>query len=382
MRDVAVIGVGMTPVSEHWDKGLRNLAAEAVQEALRDANVSQVDALYVGNAYGAAFNSQSHLGALIADFTGLRGVEAFSIDAEGASGGAALRTAYLAVAAGLVETALVVGVEKASDRIAAAGVEARSVSLDADFEAANGATLPALAALLMRRYMYEYQVTMDVFEGFSINAHANGRANPLAMFRNAVRPGAFAKAPMVADPVNLFDGAPDGDGAAALVLTSAERAADQVSKPVQIIGSAVATDTLALQDRADLLYFSAVAKSTQAALKQAGIRHDDVDLFEAYDVFTIMTALTLEAAGFAERGQGWQLADKVGLQGRLPISTFGGLKARGNPIGATGVYQAVETVKQLRGEADENQVANAQVGLIQCSGGLASTVVTHVLKRS
>lgn len=378
MRDVAIIGVGMTPVSEHWDQGLRMLAADAIQKALTDAAVQTVDALYVGNAYGTAFSSQSHLGALIADYAGLKGVEAFTIEAGDASGGAALRAAYLAVKSGEVETALVLGVEKSADSIGSTRTEARSVSLDADFEAIHGATLPALAALMMRRYMHEYQVSLEAFEGFSINAHANGKRNAYAMFRNTVKPGAFAKAPMVADPVNLFDGAPDADGAAALVLTSAERAADLVSQPVLIAGSGVATDTFALQDRADLLYLEAVAKSTQKAFAQANITVEDVDLFELHDAFTILSTLSLEAAGFTPRGEGWKLADGQ----KLPMSTFGGLKSRGNPAGATGIYQAVEACLQLRGAAGENQVDNARVALIQSLGGLASTAVTHVLRVS
>lgn len=383
MRDVAIIGVGMTPVGEHWDKSLRMLAADAAQAAFADADVRRVDALYVGNAYGAPFSSQSHLGALIADYIGLRGVEAFSVDAADASGGAALRTAYLAVASGAVETALVLGVEKSSDAIAGARVEARTVSLDADYESIHGATLPAMAALLMNRYMHEHDVGIEAFEGFSINAHANGKLNPLAMFKNTVRPGAFGKAPMVAYPVNLFDGAPDADGAAALVLTSADRAGDMVSMPVRIAGSAVATDTLALQDREDLLHLNAVAQSARRAFRQAGVSKKDIDLYELHDAFTILSALTLEASGFAKRGEGWKLAAEngtlIGLQGKLPISTFGGLKARGNPAGAVGVYQAAEASLQLRGKAAGNQVDHAETALIQNMGGLGSTVVSHVL---
>ncbi|GAB4526661.1 MAG: thiolase domain-containing protein [Anaerolineae bacterium] len=382
MRDVAIIGIGMTPVGEHWHSSLRELASEALIAALKDSDVKTADALYVGNAYGSAFSSQSHLGVLVADYAGLRGIEAFSVEAADASGGAALRTAYLAVASGAVETALVVGVEKSTDTVGAARTEARNVSLDADFESVHGATLSAIAALLMRRYMYEHGVELSAFEGFSINAHANGKRNDFAMFRNTIKPGAFSKAPMVADPVNLFDGAPDADGAAALVITSAERAADMVSKPVRIVGSAVATDTLKLQDRADMLHLNAVALSTQKALAQAGMTRDGVDLFEVHDSFTIISALTLEAAGYAARGQGWSLAqdDVIGLKGRLPLCTFGGLKSRGNPVGAAGVYQAVEAVLQLRGEAGENQVANAQTALIQNLGGVGSTAISHVLR--
>jgi acetyl-CoA C-acetyltransferase len=380
MRPVAIIGVGMTPVGEHWDKSLRMLGADAVQLALADAHLDSVDALYLGNSYGATVSSQSHLGALVADYAGLRGIEAYAVEAGDASGGAALRTGYMAVASGAVDFALVAGVEKSSDAIGNTRVEGRNVSLDADYESIHGATLPALAALLMRRYMYEFGVELGAFEGFSINAHANGKRNPLAMYRNIIKAGAFAKAPFVSDPVNLFDGAPDADGAAAVVLAPLDWALDRVSIPVKISGSAVATDTLAVHDRKDPLYLKSVALSTQKALSQAGKNIDQLNLLELHDSFTILSALALEAMGYAERGQGWRLTDKIGLTGELPISTFGGLKSRGNPTGATGVYQAVEAVLQLRGTANENQVSGASVALIQNLGGLATTAITHILE--
>lgn len=382
MRDVSIIGIGQTPVGEHWDTDLRSLGIEAVRTAMEDGGVKQVDALYVGSAYGATVSSQSQIGPLIADYAGLRGVEAFTIEAGDASGGAALRTGYLAVASGAVEMAVVLGVEKSTDTVGAERVFARSVSLDTDYELVHGATLPALAALLMRRYMFEYGVELSAFENFSINAHANGAKNPNAMYRNLLKPGGFARAPMIADPVTLFDGAPDADGAAAVILTSAERAADLVPQPIHIAASAAATDTLTLHDRADLLDFEAVRLSFDKAIAQAGITRDELDLFELHDAFTIISTLTLEAAGFAARGEGWRIAadQKIGLSADLPLSTFGGLKSRGNPVGATGIYQAVEATLQLRSAAGSNQVPEARVAMIQNMGGLGSTVITHILK--
>jgi acetyl-CoA C-acetyltransferase len=384
MRSVAIIGIGQTAVSEHWGSGLRELGAEAALAALKDANLATVDAVYTANAYGACVSEQTQLGALLADYAGLRGAEAYNIEAADASGGAALRAGYLAVVSGVVNTVLVIGVEKMSDAIASARVRQRSTGLDTDYELAHGATLTAMAGLLMRRYMHEYDVELSAFEGFSVNAHLNGSRNPNAMFRNKLRGGAFGKAPMVATPVNLFDNAPDGDGAAAVVLTSRERAMDMVPHPIQIVGSAVATDTLALQDRNDMLYLNAVAASTEKALAMAGVAHGDIDLFELHDAFTILSTLTLEAAGFAPRGQGWILAEndgqRIGLNGELPLSTFGGLKSRGNPVGATGVYQAVEATLQLREAAEDSQVGQASTALIQNIGGLGTTVVSHVLQ--
>ena len=384
MKQVAIIGIGQTPVGEHWDASLRMLAADAVRSALDNAGLKRADALYVGNAYGASFSSQSQLGALIADYSGLSGVETFTIEAGDASGGAALRAGYLAVASGAVETAIVLGVEKSSDTVGTAHISARGVSLDADYESIHGATLPAMAALVMRRYMHEYGLDLTAFEGFSINAHANGSKNANAMFRNLIKPGAFARAPMLADPVNLFDSAPDADGAAALILTTIERAADMVPRPVQIIASAASSDTLAVHERGDLFELKAARQSVSKAYAQAGLEPGDIDLFELHDAFTILSVLSLEAAGFSARGEGWRMAQDGSIQinGRLPISTFGGLKSRGNPIGAAGVYQALEAVLQLRGEAGANQVQDAHVAMIQSLGGIASTAITHILAAS
>jgi acetyl-CoA C-acetyltransferase len=281
-----------------------------------------------------------------------------------------------------VETALVVGVEKVTDETGAPVLAALASALDADYEAIHGQTVSGAGALLMRRYMHAYGVELSDFAGFSVNAHANAAANPRAMYRNRIRPESFAAAPMVADPVSLFDEAPTGDGAAALILTRADRAGDLVAQPVQILASALATDALALHDRRDPLWLSAAEASARRAFAAAGITPDDVDVFELHDSFTVMAALSLEACGFAARGEGWQLArdGHIRRDGRIPISTFGGLKARGNPIGATGVYQIVELVQQLRGKAGDCQVANARVGLAQNLGGIGATAVSHILR--
>ena len=379
MRAVSIIGHGMTPVGEHWGTSLRQLGAEAGLKAIEHAGFPEINALYVANSYGATFSRQTQLGALLSDFMGLKLVEAITVEAGEASGGAALRQAYLAVASGAIEVALVVGVEKSTDTVGSQRILARNTSLDADYEAIHGATLPALAALLMRRYMHEFDIGLEAFEGFSINAHQNSKVNPNAMYRNTIKEGTFAYAPMVADPVNLFDSAPDGDGAAAVVLAASDVAEDIVAKPIQILGSGAATDSLMLQDREDILYLRAVGNSVVRALEQAQITRDDVNVFELHDAFTILSTLTLEAAGYAERGQGWSLGDAIHLGGRIPISTFGGLKGRGNPVGATGIYQAIEGCLQLQGEAGDNQVRDAEYVMIQNLGGLGSTAVTHIL---
>lgn len=380
MQDVSVIGIGRTPVGEHWSLSLRDLAVEAAHAALNDSGVETVDAVYVGNMAAEQLSRQAHVGALVAGAAGLRGAEAMRIEAADASGGAALRQAYLAVASGAVDTAMVLGVEKPTDVMGNKRVGMMSAMLDSDFEAELGATPAAMAGLLMRRYMHEYGLEIMSFAGFSANAHTNGSVNPMAMYRNRLRPEKFGYAPPVADPVSLFDEAPYGDGAAALILTSTDRARDMVPQPVRVLASAVATDYLAVHDRPDPLWLQAVADSAARAFDQAGIGPDDINVFEAHDSFTIMTTLALEAIGFAERGEGTSFAhdEVIGLNGSLPLSTFGGLKARGHAGGATGVYQAAEVVLQLRGDAGDNQVPGAQIGMAQNIGGVGGTAVTHI----
>lgn len=382
MREVSVIGIGQTKVGEHWDTSLRHLAWEAIQAALRDAGVRRVDGLYVGNWLAGQLSGQEHLGALIADFAGLRGVEAVKVEAAGASGAAALRQAYNAVASGLMDFVVVVGVEKMTDRIGSPVQAAVATGADSDYEAAQGITPVTLAALLMRRYMHEYGLELSDFAPFSVNAHQNAATNPNAMYRNKISLEAYIRAPMIAEPINLFDAAPAADGAAALVVCPTAIARDYNPQPVCIAASAIATDTLALHDRPDPLFLTAANLSAGQAYEQAGITPEDVDVFELHDGFTILAALSLEACGFARRGEGVRLAadGSIGLKGHIPISTMGGLKARGDPAGATGIYQVVEVVTQLRGAAGPNQVQGARWGMAQNLGGLAATAVTHILK--
>ncbi len=380
MRNVYIAGVGLTPAGEHWERSLRELAFTALETAARDTERvlggrAPAEALFAANALASQLSGQAHLGVLIADFAGLRGIEAATIEAAGAAGGAAIRQAYIAVASGQVETALVVGVEKTTDTIGGRVNAATATAGDSDFESVQGATPTALAGLLMQRYLHTYHVEHDVFANFAVNAHANAKLNANAMFRNTLTRDAYARAGAVADPISMMDVAPECDGAAAVVLTARPTA-------VRVAASAQATDTLALHDRPDLLGFDAAQLSAGRAYRLAGVGPDDIDLFELFDAYSIFAALSLEAAGFAERGQGWRLAvdEQIGPKGRIPIQTFGGLKARGNPIGATGVYQIAEAALQVRGEAGANQVPDARVAMAQCIGGIGANVVTHILQ--
>ena len=383
MTEVVIAGIGQTEVGEHWEIGLRELAFAAIQDALIDSGSLKPQSLFAGNMLAPNLSNQAHLGVLLADYAGLLGIEAVTIEAAGASGGAALRQGYLAVASGMVDVALVVGVEKFTDKIGSSVEEAIATASDSDFEAVQGMTQTAQAALLMKRYMHEYQVPKDGFAGFALTAHANGVANKQAMFRKAIKPETYTKAEMVSDPINMFDMAPNADGAAALILTRRDLLPSELKNPlVKISGSAASSDTLALHDRKDMLYFDTAQISAEKAMRQAGVDLDSINLFEYHDVFSIYAALQLEAVGFAIRGKGWKLAiDKeIGLKGRIPCATMGGMKARGFAGGAAGVYQAVDAVTQLRGQAEANQIPNAKTALIQSLGGPASTAVSHILQ--
>jgi acetyl-CoA C-acetyltransferase len=379
MREVAILGVGQVPVREHWELAVHQLAVDACRAALADAGVSEVDALFLGNMTSGTLNQQRHLGALVAERMGKRGLEAVKIEAACGSAGSAMRQGIIAVASGEMEAVLVGGVEKMTETKGAGTTAALATAADADFEVAQGITFVGLNALVMRRYMYQYGYDHDDFAPFALNAHANAARNPFALFRSAISLQAYQRGRSVADPITLFDASPIGDGAAALMLVPAEKA----PAAVRVAGSALATDTVAVHDRQDPLWLDAAEKSARQAYAQAGVGPDDIDLFELHDAFSIMAALSLEAAGFAEPGQGVRLAQDGAIypDGRIPVSTMGGLKARGHPVGATGLYQLAEATLQLRGAAGDNQIEGARLAMAQNIGGSGATIVTHILKR-
>ncbi len=383
MADIIIAGIGKTSVGEHWETSLRSLALQAIQAAIRDSGGLKPQVLFVGNMLAATLSRQAHLGALLADYTGLTGIEAGTIEAGGASGGAALRQGYLAVSSGLMDVALVVGVEKFTDMIGPELESALASQTDADYESIHGLTLTSQAALLARKYMLENQIPAEGLAYFPLTAHNNGAGNKYAMYRKAIGLDTYAKAELVSEPLNIYDIAPNADGAAALVLTRRELLPKGFPHPVvRLATSTIAADTFSMAERGDLLWFSAAQASIEQAFQRTGITNDQIDLFEYYDMFSIFAAMSLEAAGFAKRGRGWELArdGSIALTGQLPCATLGGLKARGNPGGATGVYQAVEATEQLRGQAGPNQIEGARFALIQCLGGPASIAVTHILE--
>jgi acetyl-CoA C-acetyltransferase len=383
-NDVYILAVGMTPINEHWERSLRELALEAIVNARSEAPQVRPEALYVANMLAPALSGQTHLGVLLADFAGMRGIEAMTIESASASGGVAFRQAYLALKSGMIDVALVLGVEKVTDHVGALVDAALSTATDADYEAIQGITPTAQAALLMRRYLYENQAPKQALSGFSINAHKNAVANSYAMYRKAIEIEQYEKAAMVCDPVNLYDAAPLADGAAAIVVANRRAIPDDWDAPlVRILASSLSTAALALHDQADPLRLQAAEVSVQKAYQIAGLTPDDVDFFELHDQFSILAALSLEAAGFAPKGEGWKLAmnGDIRLNGSIPICTFGGSKARGEVGGATGVLQIAEAARQLQDLAGENQVQNACIGLTQCLGGMGASAATHILAR-
>jgi len=382
MREVAIIGIGQTKVDEHWDKSLRELAGDAALAAMMDAHINQVDSIFVGNMMSSIANLQVQLGALVADWIGQRYTEAVKIESACSSGAAAFRTGYLAVASGEVDVALVVGVEKMTDSPSDEITAALATAADADWEIDHGLSFVGLNALLMKRYMYEYGWKGIDFAGFSINAHANAVYNPFARFRKAISEKIFINSPMICDPINLMDASPIGDGAAAVIIARADILPSDAPR-ILVAGSAAATDTISIHNRKMPTWLTSAEKSAMAAYDQAGIKPNDIDIFEYHDAFTIMATLSLEACGFAERGKGPVLAKEgeIRVGGRIPVATRGGLKARGHPVGATGMYQIVEVVQQLRGEAGETQVPRHIFGMAQSIGGSGSNIVTNIFRR-
>ncbi len=382
MQEVAIIGIGQTKVDEQWDKSLRELAGDAALQALEEAHLQAADGLFVGNMMSGSANHQQHLGAYIADWIGMRYAEGLRVEAACSSGAAAFRSGLMAVASGQMNAALVVGVEKMTDSPANEITAELATAADADWEAEMGLSFVALNALAMRAYMHQYGWQREHFAGFTLNAHANGVHNPNARFRKAIKEEAYLNAGMVCEPITVMDASAMGDGAAAVVMVPVEyarRIPDH--KVIKVLGSGAATDHIAIHSRPRPTWLTAAELSVRQAYDQAGLGPEDIDLFELHDAFTIMATLSLEACGFAEPGQGPRLAldGEIRPTGRIPIATRGGLKARGHPVGATGMYQLVEVVQQLRGECGGSQVEGARIGMAQNIGGSGSNIITHIL---
>jgi len=387
MRRVAVIGVGDTEFGELWDHSFREIGIMAGLAAVADANISadMIDALYVGNMSAGRFIEQEHIGALIADYSGLARdhIPATRIEAAGASGGLALRQGFLAVASGLHDIVVVGGAEKMTDVSDLDSANIQSSAADQEWETVLGATFPALHALIAHRHMHVHGTTREQLADVAVKNHKHGALNPKAQFRREITRETVLGSPLVASPLRMFDCAPSSDGAAAVVLCPLENAKKYTETPVEMIGSGQASDTLSLHDRNDICTMEATRVAARRAFDMAKVTQKDVQVAEVHDNFTISEILALEDLGFFKKGEGGKATEAglTGLSGQIAVNTSGGLKARGDPIGATGLAQAVEIVTQLRGKADKRQVKDAQVGLTHNVGGTGATVVVHLFRR-
>jgi acetyl-CoA C-acetyltransferase len=382
MRDVAIIGAGMTKWGELWDKSLRALFTETALLALEDAGVDKIDSMVVGCMSSGLFVGQEHLGSLLSDYLGKNPIPAARVESACASGGLALRQGFFEVASGASDVVLVGGVEKMTDVTGCEATYALGTAADQEYEGYHGLTFPALYAMMAVAHMHKYGTTREQMARVAVKNHLNGSKNPLAQFPFQVSVEAVLSSVLVADPLRILDCSPITDGAAALVLSSLETAR-KLKKPfVRIAGSGQASDTIALSSRKDLCWIESTHVAAQKALAMAGRKVEDVHLFEVHDCFTIAEIMVTEALGLVKKGQGGKAVEEglTAIGGTFPVNPSGGLKAKGHPVGATGVAQAVEVVKQLRGEAGERQVKGAKRGLTQNMGGTGGSSVVHVFE--
>jgi acetyl-CoA C-acetyltransferase len=386
MRDVAVIGVGLTKFGELWDKSFRQLIAEAGSKAILDAKIEgkDIDALYVGSMSSGRFVDQEHVGALVAEVSGFSQLHIPATRVEGAcaSGGLAVREGYLSIASGMNDIVVVGGIEKMNDVQGSEATEILATASDQEWEAFFGATFPGIYAMIATRHMHEYGTTKEQLAQVAVKNHANGAFNPYAQYQSPISLESVLKSTMVAYPLGLMDCSPVSDGAASLVLCAAEKAKKYTDKPVKIIGSGQASDTLALHGRRDICTIDATVYAAKMAYKQAKLTPKDIDFAEVHDCFTIAEICAIEDLGFVEKGKGGKAIDNkiTTLDGSLPVNTSGGLKAKGHPVGATGVAQIVELTMQLRGEAGKRQVKDAKIGLAHNVGGSGATCVIHIME--
>ncbi len=387
MQRVFIVGIGQTPVSKGRDQRGRYMARDAIQSAMASAAIDPADisALFVGNMMAGILGQQQQLGPLYADAAGLRGIESMTLEAACGSGAAAARVGFAAVAGGLHDLVVVCGMERMTQAPREDITLALATAADWELEGVRGESFISLNARLMALYMEHYGVEAAQFAPFAVAAHTNAMNNPNALLKKPLDLDTYLNSKMLVPPVKLMDAPPTCDGAAALVLANEDvcnSLRQQGIQPVEIIASAVGTDSLAIDRRGDKLKLAGAELSSRRAYEQCGLGPDDMDLFELHDAYTIITTLSLEAAGFAKPGEGTRLGEEgaTNIDGRLPIATMGGLKARGHPVGATGVYQLVETTLQLTGQAGENQVRGAETAMVQNIGGTGATVVTHVLR--
>lgn len=384
MRNVYVVGGGITRFGELWDQSLRDLFVEAGLSAIRDAEVDHIDSLYVGCMSSGLFVGQEHLGNLLVDYLGCAPVPGVRIESACGSSGMAFRTAFLEVASGVSDIVLAGGVEKMSDGVDVTSV--LSTAADTEYEVHYGVTFPALSAMMARAYLHRYGATREQLASVAVKNHEHGLLNPLAHLRSRITVEQVLRSGPIADPLRLLDCSPVSDGSACLILASEEvarRQARRTGKPmVRVAGVGAATDTMALHARSDITRLEAVVKAARHAYDMAGRSPGDIQVAELHDAFTIMEVLATEALGLAEQGHGAAAAQagETSLGGRIPVNPSGGLKSKGHPVGATGIAQLHEILLQLRGDAGARQVASARIGLAQNIGGAGGSATVSILE--
>jgi len=385
-REVAVIGIGQTRFDEHWNTTFRELGIEAGYRAMEDAGISSrmIDALYLGNMSAGLFLDQEHISSMIAEVVGLTEgqVPSTRVEAAGASGGLAFRQAILDVASGLNDIVVVGGAEKMSDVPSSVATEFIAAGADQAWEGLFGATMPSLFALMARKHMHDYRTTREQIGMVAVKNHRNGSMNPLAQFQREITLDMVLNAPPVAEPLGVFDCAPASDGAAAVVLCDLKTAKDLSEKPIKVIGTGQGSDSLSISNRPDITSMRATKAAANRAYEMAGVKPKDIQVAEVHDSYTISEIISLEDLSFFEKGDGGPATERgdTSLNSLISVNTSGGLKARGHPLGATGIAQITEIVQQLRGDCGERQVRDARFGLAQNLGGTGGTAVVHILE--
>ncbi|TEU07206.1 MAG: thiolase domain-containing protein [Candidatus Aminicenantes bacterium] len=383
MRDVAVIGVGMTKWGELWEKSLRTIFVETALLALDDAGVDRIDSMYVGSMSSGLFVGQEHIASLLADYLGQAPVPSARVETACASGGLALKLGFLEVASGMSDVVLVSGIEKMTDVNGYEATYALGTAADQEYEGYHGITFPGLYALIARAHMEKYGTTREQLALVAVKNHLNGSKNPLAQYPFKITVDSVLNSVMVADPLRILDCSPITDGAAAVILCPIETARKMNKPVVKIIGSGHATDSIALSSRKDITWLEATYQAGKRAYAMANKKPKDIDILEVHDCFTIAEICVIEALGIVEKGKGGEAAENeiTYLEGKIPVNTSGGLKAKGHPVGATGVAQVIEIVKQLRGEAGKRQVKDPRIGMAQNMGGSGGSTLVHIFER-
>lgn len=375
VADVVIVGYGLVRVGEYWNMDVVSLGVEAASNALVSAGSPDIGGVYVGSALSSSLGIQGNVSLHIADELGVDDCIVETISSGASSSGLAFLNGMQHLALRSSEYVLVGGVEKISDNLPGDVLEALLVELDRRVMKYSGLTEAGLAAILSRLYMDRFGVSKDRITYLSVLDHENGVNNPYAMFRRAVNIEMAMSAPIVADPLTIFDVSPYGDGAAFLVLTTRDKAVEDGLPYIEVGGYGISRNRVPMNYRDDLLAFEATSRAVRQALGMAGLELDDIDFIELFDTFTITGVLALEAIGASRVGRGaediWIGAYSLG--GPLAINTFGGLKSRGHPIGATGMYQLCEAVMRLRDGSGFNR------GLVHMMSGFDDLAIVVVL---